>query len=100
MKINLLPCKIIFNLTIFAISITLFPLKTTAADPCSFPVFSNGTAFQTGQSPFSVASGDINNDGKLDAVTSNFYNSNDSLSVFWGDGSGSFEPARTFNADT
>src|SRR5439155_1077953 len=50
--------------------------------------------FTAGRSPFSVAVGDFNGDGRLDLVTANI-SSND-VSVLLGNGDGSFQPARNF----
>ena len=45
-----------------------------------------------------VATGDVNGDGKADLVTANFYD--DDVSVFLGTGTGSFETARNYSADS
>jgi hypothetical protein len=52
--------------------------------------FKAHTDFATGRQPNSVASGDLNGDGKLDLATANF--NNDNVSVLIGNGDGTFQP--------
>jgi hypothetical protein len=50
-----------------------------------------GSPFAVGLLPFSIAVGDLNNDGKLDLVTGNF--NSDSVTVLLGNGQGQFSQA-------
>src|SRR5262245_9033982 len=55
----------------------------------SFPVGPNNGA---DSKPVSVAVGDFDGDGKLDAATAN-QDSHNMVSVLWGNGNGTFQPA-------
>ena len=59
-----------------------------AAVTCGTPGFSLQAAQAVGITPFSVAIGDINNDGNLDFATANFNSNN--VSIRLGDGLGGF----------
>jgi hypothetical protein len=61
-----------------------------AAPPLSF---SSARSYATGQSPHSVAIGDLNGDGKPDLVTANSVTPEDTVSVLLNKGNGSF-PAK------
>ena len=50
----------------------------------------------TFESPYALALGDANGDGKLDVATANTNISNDSISLLLGDGQGGFAPAQLF----
>ena len=69
---------------------------TTPVDPSLSVVLSDGTTrtFATGNSPFSIALGDLNNDSDTDIVVSN--QDDASVSVYFGDGSGDFATQQTF----
>jgi len=58
--------------------------------------FGAATNFPVGSSPRSVASGDLNGDGKPDLAAANF--SSDNVSILLGDGSGAFGAAANFAA--
>src|SRR4051794_20111383 len=58
--------------------------------------FNPATNYNVGSSPYSVAAGDFNGDGKLDLVVANF-NSN-SVSVLLGNGDGTFGAAVNYGA--
>ncbi len=69
-------------------------LNTCAALPCSGTDFTQpaGSPIGLGTAPFSVATGDFNQDGKLDLVTSN--PNSQTLNIFLGNDSGGFtQPA-------
>ena len=53
--------------------------------------------YLTGLSPLSIAVGDFNNDMRLDFVVANTYDH--SVSVFLGNGDGSFKNQMTYSAD-
>jgi len=61
-------------------------------------VFDAPKDFVSGSSPFSVARGDLNGDGKLDLVAAN-YGSND-VAVLLGNGDGTFQAAVNFAVGT
>src|SRR6516164_2973577 len=48
----------------------------------------------TGASPYSVAVGDVNGDGRLDLATANF--NDDTMSLLLGNGDGTFKPAQIY----
>jgi hypothetical protein len=56
-------------------------------------------AFATGSQPISVAVGDLNGDGNLDFAVANFNGgSNGTVSVFLGNGDGTFQPRQDYAA--
>lgn len=57
--------------------------------------FGAANTFTTGSYPYQVRLGDINNDGKIDAVIPNANDNN--ISVFLGDGHGSFSRGQTIS---
>ena len=62
----------------------------------SWVALSNPTQFSVGSSPFSIATGEFNGDGKLDlAVANDFSNS---VSILLGNGDGTFRPAAAYSA--
>jgi len=60
--------------------------------------FSLGTAYQVGEAPLSVVSGDFNGDGKQDLATANFTSKN--VSVMLGNGNGTFKTATNYGVGT
>ena len=60
-------------------------------------LFANQMTYSTGpnSSPYSIATGDFNNDTRLDIVVANYHS--DSISVFLGYGNGSFENQTTYS---
>jgi hypothetical protein len=58
----------------------------------SMPMFVNGTnsPFATGTNPVSIATADLNGDGHLDLLTTNYIS--DNVSVLFGNGHGGFTP--------
>src|SRR5204862_169275 len=67
----------------------LFQSEPALADGCPAPSFAAAHTFDAGVSPFWVAVGDFNGDGKLDLVTEG--------SVLLGNGDGTFKPAVNFS---
>jgi hypothetical protein len=55
-------------------------------------------SYQAGTFPIGISTGDFNHDGNLDIVVANF--SSNSLSVFLGNGDGTFQPAMTVAVGT
>src|SRR5512133_610379 len=69
-----------------------------AATPRNSTVqFQTSKSFPVGPTPNSVATADLNGDGKLDLVVSNL---SGTLSVLFGNRDGSFQPANTLTAGT
>jgi uncharacterized protein (TIGR03437 family) len=56
-----------------------------------------GSSYTVGEGPTSVAIADLNGDGKPDLVVSTFWGN--SLSILYGNGDGTFQPAVTFGGD-
>ncbi|MBE9127752.1 VCBS repeat-containing protein, partial [Coleofasciculus sp. LEGE 07081] len=56
--------------------------------------FNPASTFEVGESPYSVAVGDFNGDGKMDLATASFFSNN--VSVLLNNGTGGFNPASTF----
>lgn len=56
-----------------------------------------GTSYTVGEGPTSVAIADLNGDGKPDLVVSTFWGN--SLSILYGNGDGTFQPAATFGVN-
>jgi hypothetical protein len=74
------------------------PAPAAWVPPVRFtPSIDTGRTYATGTAPRAVITGDFNGDGKDDMVTANTTNIN-SLSLFLGNGDGSFQPARNFNS--
>jgi Domain of unknown function (DUF4347)/FG-GAP-like repeat/Domain of unknown function (DUF4114)/FG-GAP repeat len=69
--------------------------QVTQAYPGVLQSFANATNFSVGDSPYSVAVGDFNGDGKLDLAVTN--NESDNVSILLGDGTGSFGSATNFS---
>jgi hypothetical protein len=69
------------------VAVAVFVLASGSASGLSFSP-SSDSPFAVGRSPFSVAVGDFNGDGKLDLATSDY--PDNSVSVLLGDGSGGF----------
>ncbi|HEV7397330.1 MAG TPA: FG-GAP-like repeat-containing protein [Pyrinomonadaceae bacterium] len=61
-----------------------------AAGECNTPTFNSAPTFDAGDRAISVASGDLNGDGAMDAVTPNFVSG--AVSILMGDGNGAFLP--------
>ncbi|MGA2136269.1 MAG: VCBS repeat-containing protein [Bryobacteraceae bacterium] len=57
--------------------------------------FGDPTNFATGSEPEFIAAGDLNGDGKLDLAIANAGDEADSVTVLFGKGDGTFEPAVT-----
>src|SRR5438552_273323 len=61
-----------------------------------FPRPAPASEYAVGSGPYSVAAGDLNGDGRLDLVVANSLAN--SVSVLLGNGDGTFQPARNFDA--
>ncbi len=59
------------------------------------PLFPTPTNFPVGNGPFHVATGDLNGDGHVDAVTAN--GTSDDISVLLGNGDGTFQAAQSYS---
>ncbi|HRD41018.1 MAG TPA: VCBS repeat-containing protein, partial [Bacteroidia bacterium] len=59
--------------------------------------FSAPITYSVGSNPFSLLSEDLNNDGILDLITSN-YTSGD-ISILFGNGTGGFSPSVKYTVD-
>ena len=70
-------------------------VNTVTNGATSAASFANPVSYGTVNSPFAVATGDINGDGKLDLVTAD--GPSNSLSILLGNGDGSFQTATTIN---
>jgi hypothetical protein len=64
----------------------------------TLPSFLTAADFATGPGPNAFALADFNHDGHLDIVTANSATGSNTVSVLLGNGNGSFQAARTFNA--
>jgi hypothetical protein len=71
-------------------------MTTNTTEKLTPVTFAPRTTFAVGKSPQSVSVVDANNDGKLDLITTSFYDNN--ISVLLGDGSGNFAQQTTFAA--
>ena len=69
------------------------PLSVETLDDRIVPGFLAPADYPTGLSPYAVVSADFNGDGKPDLVAANF--AGDSISVWLGNGNGTFQPAKT-----
>jgi hypothetical protein len=66
-------------------------LFSLASEFCNASVFQTAKTYQLGSSPFSVATGDFNGDGKPDLAVSSIAG----LTILIGKGDGTFQPANT-----
>ena len=78
------------------IGLDLVDLPTITA----LPSFATQATLAAGTGPHSVAIGDLNRDGNLDIVTANFAIGVDNVSVFLGNGDGTFQTQATFAVAT
>jgi hypothetical protein len=67
-------------------------VHAAAVGDCSQPSFNVAPQFGTEVNPNAVAVGDFNSDGLSDLVSANY--GSGSLSIFYGDGEGAFEPPK------
>ncbi len=73
------------------ISAPLLPLLAVlAAAPAQAAITFNQTSYDTGGASYTIRSGDLNGDGKLDLVTAN--DGDSTVSVMLGNGNGTFAP--------
>jgi RHS repeat-associated protein len=85
-----------FFLLLLATTPFLFGPRTLASGSLNPHGLFPGEEFPVGSSPNSVAVGDVNGDGALDAVTANRTSNN--VSVLLGDGDGAFGPQTAYAA--
>jgi hypothetical protein len=71
-----------------------FTLTVTTPATCTPVNFATATNYQTGNTPYSVAVGDFNRDGKQDLAVANYYSFN--ISILLGDGGGHFGASTDF----
>jgi len=84
-----------------SLSVVLFgalALAQNKAVPSSANTFFVAKTFAVGHSPYSIAVGDFNGDGKLDIVTGD--SSDGAVAVLLGVGNGTFKPARNYLVDS
>src|SRR5205823_1870319 len=84
------------NLTVNAVA--NFKAAPGVAPQCGTPSFAAANNFAVGTSPYSVAVGDFNSDGKPDLAVANFNSNN--VSILLGAGTGSFSAATNFTVGT
>src|SRR6266851_2435330 len=84
------------RMTVVCAGLAACSVLVSAATQAQAVSFEEARNFEVGSRPLSVAVGDFNGDGVQDLVVSN-RNSNN-VSVFLGNGDGTFQAARNFNA--
>ena len=92
MKTSILHRTVIVSVILLSRS---FQSEPALADGCPAPSFAAAHTFDAGVSPFWVAVGDFNGDGKFDLAVANFHSAN--VSVLLGKGDGTFQPAANYN---
>jgi predicted NUDIX family NTP pyrophosphohydrolase len=98
-KLKLQSTKYLFGSALAFVALFHVPLAY-ASGSCSTPEFKITPAFNAGSSPYSVAVGDFNADGKPDAAVVDSGNSSNNISVLLNNGIGGFADARKITAGT
>jgi hypothetical protein len=87
------------HLLMCALILLLIGASAVVTRVAAAPLFSSPfLSFDTGNPSYSVAIGDLNGDGKPDLATANYYGGSNTVSVFLGNGDGTFEGRTDFVA--
>ena len=93
-----MPCRGVLRIATWAATALLIGGQCALADAADSPSFAPGVSFTTGAGPNAVAASDVNGDGAVDLVTTNF--AVNSVSVLLGNGAGGFAPRTDYPTGT